>query len=99
MVGASQGRSIDEKRVAEPIQTRQKITESKPPPDIGRRDQAIPAAARDAIDEQDEDGEGQKQDGPGVKRRHRQSRDSARSERDRPALPTPGQNDTVDQIV
>ena len=95
----AESRRIDQKGVADPIKAGDEIAEAEPPAGRGRRRDAAPAADAGAVDQPDQRREGQKQDRPGIERRHRQRRQRAGGERDQPAPPAPGQHDCVDQAL
>ncbi len=86
---------VDQKRVADPIEAGEEIAEAEPPARGRRRHHAAEAPGGGAIDQPDQDREGEERHRPHVERRQRQRRGGARKECDQHAPPAPGQHDRV----
>src|ERR1700675_1523617 len=88
-----EGRCIDQEGVADPVKPRHEIAESEPETRHRRRRHAAPSPGSGAVDQPDRDRKGHKQHRPCIERRHRQRRQGAGDQRNRGALPSPGQDD------
>ena len=95
----AEGRSVDQKGEADPIETGDEITETKTPAGRGRRTHAAPTGDAGTVDQPDQRRESQKQYRPEIERRHRQRRQRAGDECDQTAPPAPGQHDRIEQSL
>ena len=93
----AEGRSIDQKGVADPIKSGEEIAKTEPPAGCRGCRQAAPPAHAYTVDQPHQRRKCQEQNRPGVKRRHRQRRQGAGDKCDQPAPPAPSQNDAVNQ--